>query len=280
MRRKLQVCNGYPLEFDQLARVLNFLAGNPNAKKINRACVMDGTGISDRQLKSLFSMGASMDLVRRGKQILSDSGRLVAKYDIFIEAKGSLEWCHYKGSGSYGNLVWYDIFNVILPQESPMPSEGWVAKLRQILAGQYTDGTIGKHLREEVRFVTDAYLNRNFNRLELLYLSSDGLISRRRYAKPDPLVFAAMLYDYAERESTNLLQVRSLSDTVGAPGFLFALDEGTLRLILEDLHERRWIRYEGTHNLDQVRLKKEFSYLEFLSSYYEEREPIAGTVPN
>ena len=278
MKRKFQVCNGYYLEFEQLARVLNFLKANLDAKKISRVDLMDGTGLSERQIGSLVSVGAAMDLIQRGKQTLSESGRLIAENDIFIEAKGSLEWCHYKGAGSYRNLIWYDIFNVILPYESPMTSEGWMAHLREILAGQYTDRTIGKHLQEEVRFVENAYLERNFGRLELLYQSSENLISRRRHSNPDPKVFAAILYAYAEVHNANLHQVKDLVETAGAPGFLFALDEGTLRLILEELHKRGWIRFEGTHNLDQVRLKSQFSYLDFLAAYYEDREPEAKSV--
>ena len=277
MKRKFQVCNGYLLEFDQLARVLNFLSEHSATGKISRAAMMEGTGLADRQLESLVSVGAAMGLIQRGKQLLSESGRLIARHDIFIEAKGSLEWCHYKGAGAYRNLIWYDIFNAILPHEPPMTAEEWMAHLRGMLAGQYTERTIGKHLQEEVRFVADAYLNRNFSRLELLYRSSDGRISRRRYARPDRRVFAAILYDYAMAHATRLLQVKGLWETAGAPGFLFALDQDALRIILEALHEKGWIRFESTHNLDQVRLKSEFTWLHFLSAYYEDREPLADT---
>jgi hypothetical protein len=280
LRRKFQVCNGYLLEFDQLARVLNYLAGDHTAKKVSRAALADGTGLSDRQLESLVSVGCAMGLIRRGVQILSEPGKLVAQYDVFLEARGSLEWCHYKGAGSYRNLIWYEIFNAILPREQSMAPEGWMANLREALAGQYTDRTIGKHLHEEVRFVADAYLERHFSRLQLLYESSDGSIGRRRYSSPDLRVFAAILHDYGGENGTNLLQVRDLSERPGAPGYLFSLDEGTLRMILEGLHEKGWVRYEGTHNLDQIRLKSEFSYLSFLSAYYEDREPTANTGSN
>lgn len=36
-----------------------------------------------------------MGLVHTGRQTLTTTGMLVAKHDVFLEAKGTLEWCHY-----------------------------------------------------------------------------------------------------------------------------------------------------------------------------------------
>ena len=68
-RRKFQVSNGYLLEFDQLARILHFLLEHRDAKKINRKVLREDTGLADRQVESLVSMGAAMGLIRPGLQI-------------------------------------------------------------------------------------------------------------------------------------------------------------------------------------------------------------------
>ena len=47
----------------------------------------------------------------------------------------------------------------------------------------------------------------------------------------------------------------------------------SFRQQIEGLHERGWLRYETTHNLDQIRLKQGLSAFEFLNAYYENREP-------
>jgi len=276
LKRKFQVCNGYLLEFDQLARVLDFMAENSSAGKISRQELQENTGLSNRQIASLVSVGSAMGVIQSGKQILTPIGALIAKYDTFIEAKGSLEWCHYTGAGSYGNLIWYEIFNTLLPDEQPMTQKGWMKQLRNALAGQYTDRTIGKHLYEEVRLVIDAYLNRNFNKLDLLHQDSDGILYHKRYAKPEPTVLAAMLYDYGERIGSNVLQIHDLAEKAGAIGVLFAMDKVCLRQAVENLHERGWIRYEGTHNLDQLRLKEGYTASELMKAYYENREPEIG----
>jgi len=276
-KRKFQVCNGYLLEFDQLARVLNFMTENPSIKKVYRKELEENTGLSNRQLESLVSVGSAMGLIQRGKQTLSPVGTLIAKYDIFIEAKGTLEWCHYSGAGSFQNLLWYEIFNKLLPDEQPMTREDWLRHFREALSDEYTDKTLSKHLQQEVRFVLDAYINRNFNKLELLHQTSDGRLYARRYINVDPLVFSSILYDYADKRETKLLQVMALTERPGSPGRLFAMDDPTLRKVVEQLHEKGWVRYEGTHNLDQLRLREGFTALEFLKAYYEDREPCPET---
>jgi hypothetical protein len=273
LKRKFQISNGYLLEFDQLARLLSFMSNKPSVKRIRRKELAENTGLSSRQIASLVSVGRAMRLIQRGKQTLSPVGTLIAKHDIFIEAKGTLEWCHYSAAGSYRNLLWYEIFNSLLPNGQPMAQEGWMKYLRDAFAGQYTDRTIGKHLREEVRFVVDAYLNRNFKKLELLHQTSDGRLYARRYITIDPLVFSSILYDYADKRETKLLQVMALTEKPGSPGRLFAMDDPTIRKVVEQLHEKGWVHYEGTHNLDQIRLREGFTALEFLKAYYEEREP-------
>jgi len=270
--RKFQVCNGYLLEFEQLARVLSFLAENSELKKVSRDALVEGTGLANRQIESLVSVGAAMGLIRPGNQVLTPAGRVVAKHDVFIEARGTLEWCHYIGSGSHRNLIWYEIFNTILPNEPAMTADGWMAFLRGTLAGQYTDRTIGKHLRQEVRFVADAYLNRNFRKLGVLHETSDGKLYRRRVAEITPKIMTAMIYDFGRRSGAELLQVDALVTQPGAPGAVFAMEPEALRQISEALHRNRWLRYESTHNLDQIRLHTDFSAVDFLTDYYSDEK--------
>jgi hypothetical protein len=270
-RRKFQICNGYLLEFDQLARVLHFLLENKDAKKISRASLQESTGLAERQVASIISMGAALGLIQPGRQTLTRIGMLIAENDIFLEKRGTLEWCHYVAAGSHRNLIWFEVFNRLLAQDSPMTQKGWCQDLRSSLTGQYTDRTIGKHLHQEVRFLVDAYLERNFRKLELLHQTSEGLLYRRRYTDFEPLVLSAMIYDFGAESKTQLLQVNGLAAAPGSPALLFGLDTATFRSLVEDLHERGLVRYETTHNLDQIRLKPSVSAFELLSAHFEGR---------
>jgi hypothetical protein len=273
-RRKFQVSNGYLLEFDHLARILHFLLEHQDAKKINRKALQEDTGLADSQVKSLVSMGSAIGIITPGRQVLTPVGLLIAQQDIFIEKRGSLEWCHYIGAGSFRNLIWFEIFNHLLAEALPMTQEEWNERMRSDLAGKYSKRTIGKGLYEEVRFVIDAYMERNFSKLELLHRSPDNQFYRRRYTKFDPLVLSAMIYDFCATKESHLFQVGEMASTPGSPAVVFGLDAASFRQQIEGLHDRGWLRYETTHNLDQIRIKPGFSALEFLTAHFEDREPV------
>lgn len=272
-RRKFQVSNGYLLEFDQLARVLHFLLEHQDAKKISRKVLREDTGLADRQIESLVSMGSAMGLIKSGVQVLTSAGLLIAEHDIFFESKGTLQWCHYVGAGSYHNLIWFDIFNRFLVDAASLAQEELCEQIRSDLAGKYSDRTISKGLSQEIRFVVDAYMAQNFSKLELLHRSSDERLYRRRYTQFTPLVLSAMIYDFCATKGTHLSQVGEMAIRPGSPAMVFGLDVASFRQQIEGLHDRGWLRYETTHNLDQIRLKPGFSALEFLTAYFEDREP-------
>ena len=272
-KRKFQLCHGYLLEFDQLARVLTAIAEKPDARKIGRKVLSDATGLTDRHVEALVNIGTAMGMIKARTQILTSVGRLIATHDVFMEARGTLEWCHYVGAGSFRNLVWFEVFNSFLTSEATMTASDWMQKLRKRFVDQYTAKTLGKNLRHEVRFIVDAYLNRNFKKLELLHRSGERLYARRT-TDMTPTIFAATIYDLAGKSEATLVQVDELLSKAGSPGVLFAMDEATLRAHLEKLHERGWLRYETTHNLNQVRLRDGLTAMAFIKAYYENNEPV------
>ncbi|MFH2000022.1 MAG: hypothetical protein ABIK28_10090, partial [Planctomycetota bacterium] len=98
-----------------------------------------------------------------------------------------------------------------------------------------------------------------------------------RYTGFAPLVLSAMIYDFCAMNETHLFQISDMAVTPGSPAVIFGLDAASFREQIEGLHERGWLRYETTHNLDQIRLKPDFCALEFLTAYFEEREPRASS---
>jgi hypothetical protein len=218
-------------------------------------------------------MGSAMGLIKPGVQVLTSMGLLVAEHDMFLEKKASLEWCHYKAAGSHQNLIWFEVFNHLLPEESATNQAGWQEYFRNKLKGQYTDKTVKSHVTKEVRFIIDAYTKRNFAKLEILHELSDGRLYQRRYTGFALPILAAMIYDSCVTNEARLSQVDEMATAPGSPAVIFGLDGASFRQQVEALHDRGWLRYETTHNLDQIRLKPGFSALEFLMAHFEDREP-------
>ena len=272
-RRKLQLCNGYLLEFNELSRVLNAIWAQRDSRRIARRTLVETTGLPDRHVESLVSMGSAMGLVKPGVQLPTKAGALVAAHDMFFERTGTLEWCHYKGAGSYRNLVWFDVFNQVLAKEEPMTHPEWNDWFRRELNGRDSDRTLRKVVQEEVHFVCDAYLNQRLAELGLIAQSSEGGLFRKRYVNVEPLVFCSMLYDSVEMSGARTSELKELTGNPGSPAMVFGLDTDSLRELVDGLHNNGWLRYETTHNLDQIRLKPDYDSMEFLTAYYERREP-------
>ena len=277
--RKLQVSGGYLLDAPQLARLLSFIESKSEAKKISRAALIEGSGLSDRQVENLVSMGSALGLITPRTQLLTAFGRLVAKNDLFLDSAVTLEFCHFLAAGQQRNLVWFEVFNDLLATQPPMTQPAWSAWLREKLTGQYSDRSLVKHVAHEVRFIIDAYTVRNFKKLGLLTESPEKTYALRRYSALQPLTLAAMIYAVGERSSARLVPFGDLHSRPGSPGRLFALDSGTLRQAVETLHQREWLRFEVRHGLDQLRLIEGFEPLEFLAAAYENRAPQLRATP-
>jgi hypothetical protein len=272
IKRKLQVSNGHLLEFDQLARLLYAVRGHEK-EKVTFAALEEETGMPVRQVRNRVSIGRAMGLFDPNAIALSTLGQWVAAHDTFMEAKPTLEFLHFVGAGSFENLVWYEVFNTLLVEEEAMDYEGWLDYFRTRLAKDYSEHSIKKHLSAEVRFVVDAYLERNFQRLELLQQTPEGILFRRRYVEIDLSALCAMIYRFCGERGAQLFQVEEMAAAPGSPAVVFGLDVQTFRQKIEALHEQGWLRYETTHNLDQIRLKPGFSYLEFLQPHSENLQP-------
>ena len=280
IRRKFQVSRSHLLEFNHFARILSFLYDKRGAKRISRHLLIENSGLPDGQVASLISIGASMGLIKLGGQILTPTGLIIAEHDVFLEKRGTLEWCHYKGAGSYQNLIWFDVFNHLLTEESAMTQEGWQGYFRKKLRDQYTDKTIKDHVPKEARFIIDAYLERNFSKLELLNQAPDERLYRHRYTGFAPLVLSAMIYDFCATKEIHLSQVGEMAVAPGSPAVVFGLDAASFRQQIERLHDLGLLRYETTHNLDQIRLKPGFSAIEFLTAHFEDRDPREDSKPS
>lgn len=271
--RKLQVSNGYNLDAAQLARLLHFIQDNPQARKITGAQLIEGSGLSKRQVENLVSIGTALGLITPRTQLLTPFGQLVVRHDIFLDHITTLEFCHFLAAGSMRHLVWFEVFNDLLATQKPMAQPAWSAWLREQLAGQYSQKSLMKHVAHEVRFVVDAYLVQNFKKLNLFAETPEKTYAVRRYAGLQPLTLAAIIYTVGARSGARVVPFADLHGQPGSPGRVFALDPATLRQLIETLHQREWLRYEVRHGLDQLRLIDGFEPLEFIAASYENRAP-------
>jgi len=272
-KTKLQIANGHYLDFDQTARLMHTVATAESGVRITMAYLEEETGLPLRQVRNHISIARAMGLFQEKSPVLSRFGEFVLQHDPFFENRGTLECVHYFGAGHAKNLVWFEMFDTLLANRHPMDYTAWLAFFRRKLAGRYSEKSLRDHLPKEVRFLIEAYTENRLNRLELLDYDEKKRLCRRRYLQPTPLVFCGLLYHFAGRQRNNLIQVRDLLQQPGSPVRIFFLGEELLNRVVETLHDRGYLRYEGTHDLNQLRLREDLSLDDFLRAHYLGKEP-------
>ncbi len=273
VKRKLQVSNGHYLDVDQIARLIHALVNTDEQKKATMTALEEESGLPFRQVRNRVSIARAMGLFKERKLELTTFGNLVAQYDPFFEAKGTLEFAHYLAASNYKNLIWYEVFNTLLQREQALDAAGWLKYFREFLAGSYSQNSLKEHLGKEIRFVVQAYIDNVFSKISVVAIDQHNLLQKRRYLHPTPLIFGAILYHYGEKVGTELLQVEELLDMPGSPTTIFFMDRNVFDGTIELLHDKGYLRYEGTHDLNQIRLKEEYTTNSFLEAFFENREP-------
>ena len=144
----------------------------------------------------------------------------------------------------------------MLATQRPIAQPGWSAWFARNSPANTASARSMKHVAHEVRFILDAYLVRNFKKLNLLTETPEKTFAVRRYSALQPLSLAAMIYTVGARSGARVVPFADLHGRPGSPGRMFALDAATLRQMVETLHQREWVRIEVRHGLDQLRLDR------------------------
>ena len=271
-QRKLQVSNGHYLDLDQLARLMITVKNN-EASTLSLDGLAEETGLPRRQVRNRISIGRAVGVFNKTSFSLTEFGRLVAEHDQFFDEEATLEFVHYQAASTYENLMWYELFNTFAAEKDSFDYQGLLDYFRETLEGLYSKESLTKHVREELRFLIDAYTGDKLKRLEVLLETSDGRYMRGRHRLTNPLVAAAIIYRYCDTMNRHVCSIDELCGERGSPGLLFGMSRAGMREIVEALHEKRWVRYETTHSLDQIRLISDFDSTEFTRAYYAGRSP-------
>jgi hypothetical protein len=267
LKPKLQLSNGYSVNFTYLARILNAVC-NDQRERVPQAELATTVGFTERHVKHLCGIAHALGLTEKVTYKPTSLGHLVHKNDPFFDDIGTLWFLHYLISSNPYNLVWNRFVTVILPTRRTVTREQARAAfndLRQTL----TEYSIQKHVLQELNTVLDAYMNQNFARLDYLYLENDTYVLGKAESV-HPLVLAACIVCFRDRQHFNdtAVSVRDLLTTSNGPGVVMQLGEDRLRGLLEQLKVQPGFSLESQADLDQVRLTDNTPAYVLMERYY------------
>jgi len=267
---KLQLGNGYYLQFDLLAQLLNVVSTDERGR-VPLSELALSIGVTDRNAKHLGALANALGLTKQHTYKPTALGELTITHDPFFDDPGTLWFLHYVISSNPRNIVWYRIVNEIIPTKQRFDASSLRDEFDD-LRSRYSEYSIRTHVRKEVNTMLDAYLNQNFSRLA--YLRADGDGSALSYRQPVPaLVLAASIASFrdANRPEDSAIFIPDLLSSLGSPGVVFQMLEMQLRTLLEELKTQPGFSLESRADLDQVRLDQNLRDMDWMKCYYENR---------
>jgi hypothetical protein len=277
----LEFTRGFYVHFDQITRILSFVARNPDRSRFYRAQLAEATGLSEIQAGIQAKFATAMGLLTPVSYRLTDFGRLVNNHDLFFEDIGTLWVCHYALSAEPTRLLWNHVVNCLLPTGKSYSAPD-VRETLSKLAETHSARTLQRKVLKEARSIFNAYTEQAFRRLNYLRQTDDGAYALTDSPAPvPPGAFLATLLIYRDRfqPGASGLEVPAICTADHSPGRLLHLGEARVRALLNELHEADRLTIEAKANLDQVRFRPSTgsgqglgqTWVDAMQAYYEER---------
>lgn len=267
---KLQLGNGYLLDFDQVARLLNASCQDERGK-IPQPDLAAAVGVADRKVENLGSLASALGLIRKKTYKPTELGLLIQQTDPFFDDLGTLWFLHYVISSDPRNIIWNRIVNHVLPSQNRFTRD-LLRSTFDDLRLYYSDYSLKTHVLKELNTFLDAYMNQAFSRLAFLRAEGDGYALA--YRQPVPaLALAASIARYRATccSGDTVIPIPDLCNAPNSPGIVFAMPEDRLRALLEELKTQPGFSLESRADLDQVRMPVDLTDVDWMRRYYDER---------
>lgn len=265
-----QVARGAKIDFIQTQRLIDELIRR-NKFKYSNEVLSDITGYSKEKAQGfsrlLYYLGLLEDQTKKPTKLAC----IIYQYDPYFEDVGTLWFLHYYISSQSNLIIWNRLANHLFIRSEFDYKE--VPELFKQEKERHTEYSFKHHLRKEFKVTTEAYIESEFQNLNLFYSDKkDHFIKTKPTTVPDEIVLSGILLfkkRYYTEEST--LEIKNLMNKENTPVRLFCLQERKFRESLERLRVKNLITIESFADLDQIKFVKTDDYLLTLKNYYENR---------
>ena len=241
---KLQLTNGYEVNFDQMARFLAAMERDGRTR-IPIADLGNAIGVSYRQAENIGSIVRALALAQPLTYQLTAQAKVINANDRFFDDTGTLWFLHYVIASESRHIVWNRLVNEVVPGCRRFTRDEFRAAFTD-LSDNHSLQSAQKHVLKEVNVVLNAYIHQNFRQLAYLVPEGDAYASGYVEAVP-PLVLAACIARYRDhhRPGDTALPVSDLLSGPNSPGVVCQIPEDRLRAGLEALKTQPGFRWRA-----------------------------------
>lgn len=255
---------------------------------------MDELGLGRNMVKSLRYWlkvtGLSTDEPKKKILTLSDFGKIVASHDPYIQETGTLCLIQYNLASNKENATsWYFLFNEFNMTEFSSDDFCRALKKWDEMNNENAKKTAYSSFEKDFDCIRRTYISRlsgdedpesnmdsPLSELGLLSQSSKDEVKKTSPLKnniPSEILFSLILKMRGnENESKNEIKLSSLLNEKCSPGKIFNMNSILLMNLLSELENKDYLQVVRTAGLDVVRIKKQMTFEESVTKYYEEME--------
>jgi hypothetical protein len=264
------VTQKYDITENLLGRLLRVIQ-ETKEDKLSRKEISSILTIPNKRIDGLSAFATKAELITTNNYLTS-FGSLALNLDPYLLNYGLLWFIHYLVVSNAQLILWSRLFNSVFYQVDEIKSSDVMLYFSDA-QGTMNEKNYQKTGRDELKSVLSTYTDGLFKPLGLLYRSNDRkyMVITDEFPIP-PAVWLASILAYRDRYYPGAVSLETglLVEAHFSPGRLFRQNETRVRQMLDRMHNLGLLTVERGLGLDQVRFKREFTWLSAIAQHLQE----------
>jgi hypothetical protein len=264
---RLELTRHYEIQSMHLSRILQLL-NNPRDSKPNNEAVAQHLSIPSARTKATFAFGRKAGLFTSDYSLTS-FGNLVHTENPYLDDKGLLWLLHYVLASNANLVIWSTAFNDLSVNKSEVDL-GEITQRLSNASGKWSELTLKKKAPAELRGTFRCYTEEIFSPLDLItHVGGTKYEFNSNTAIIPPLIWLSSLLVYRDQyyPGAPSLEIPLIVDGNFSPGRIFRQSQASVRKALDELHNAGLLSVEARSGLDQVRFKRDATWLSVAAQY-------------
>ena len=269
----LALNRSYPIRATHVSRILRLVEDRRSEREpIKRDDIAEELSISWARVQGTINVMRRCELLKP-KNAPTPLGSIVYAFSPHVDDARLLWLLHFLIASDANLVLWSHLFNQVLLGVGEI-SVVDVTPDFSALSGKWSESTLKDKVPKEIGGILRTYAEEMFVPL--------GVVAKRDVGTYDvfsntaiipPLIWLACLLVYRDRYYPGVpsLEVSLIVDGNFSPGRILRQREAAARRALDELHDADMLTVEARSGLDQVRFKRDVTWLGAVSRYLEDQ---------
>jgi hypothetical protein len=263
----LELTRHYEIRSIHLSRVLHLLDETRDSK-LTLEQIAQQLSIPSARTEATLSFGRKAGMITSDHR-LTRFGILVVKENPFLDNKGLLWLLHYLLASNARLVVWSLAFNNL----SVHKAEVDLSEISQALSkatNKWSEKTLRKKAPAELRGTFRCYTEEIFSALDLItHIGGTKYEFNSNTAVIPPSIWLSSLLVYRDQyyPGAPSLEIPLIVDGNFSPGRIFRQNQASVRKAMDELDNEGLLTVETRSGLDQVRFKREITWLSAIAQH-------------